>query len=532
MFVTAALAVGLSACGAGRGPAVAAGNGLVTAPWSVRYDVSIRSVESWTVDVRATFEGGVERGLIAFPPAVSGVVVVEADGRERRPEPYGRSFRLSCEATCVVRYSFSLREAARLTDDGVGVAVRGGEDVVAPASVWLLRPEPVDARAKVALHVDTRDPAGGEPFRFAAPFPKDASTGDYQLVARDVGAAGYTVFGRFTELSVAATKGALDVAILGGERAADDCAIERWVSATARAIDTVYGRFPVERVLLVVAPVPGEEVVFGRTVPAGGPSIIVLAGQSMDEADLRADWVLAHEMFHLGVPSMPGGAWLDEGFATYFEPVLRARAGLARGSDTWTEMFVNMPVGASTPEQPSLALADDHDRIYYGGSAFALAADVEIRRRTGGARSLDHGLREVLAAGGKATEVWSVADFLAALDRGTGVPVARELYQRVAKPLASCELTGKEHALDLTRCAPDDPVALAHLFAALGVQRAEYGGLELDEEAPLAGIRRSIVALDAGVAAAVTPAAQVAAGTSAGPSGAGNKHQEAGAERP
>jgi hypothetical protein len=67
----------------------------------VRYDVSIRSAESWTLDVRATFEGGVERGRIAFPPAVSDVVVIEADGRERRPEQHGRAFLLGCASTCV-----------------------------------------------------------------------------------------------------------------------------------------------------------------------------------------------------------------------------------------------------------------------------------------------------------------------------------------------------------------------------------------------------------------------------------------------
>jgi predicted metalloprotease with PDZ domain len=59
----------------------------------------------------------------------------------------------------------------------------------------------------------------------------------------------------------------------------------------------------------------------------------------MDADDLRADWVLAHELFHLGVPSMPGGAWLDEGLATYYEPVLRTRAGLVSEMATWTELF-------------------------------------------------------------------------------------------------------------------------------------------------------------------------------------------------
>ncbi len=533
MLATAALAALASACGPGRAARSGAGAGLVTTPWSVRYDVSIRSAESWTLDVRATFEGGVERGRIAFPPAVSDVVVVGGDGRERRPEQQGRAFLLGCASTCAVRYSFGLRAAAELTNDAVSVAVRGGEDIVAPASVWLLRPEPVDARAKVTLHVNTAHPAGsGEPLRFTSPFPRDAATGDHLLVARDLSAVGYTLFGRFTERRVAATGGHLDVAVLGGARAADDAAIERWVSATARALDTVYGRFPVERVLVAIVPVPGDEVVFGRTVPAGGPSILLLAGQEMDADDLHADWVLAHELFHLGVPSMPDGAWLDEGLATYYEPVLRTRAGLVSETATWTELWVNLPDGAVTAAQPSLSRAHDHDRVYYGGAAFALAADVEIRRRTGGARSLDDGLRRALTEGARATEVWSVSDFIAAIDRGAGVPVARELLERVAEPRPACEAPAPGQQLDLAKCAPDDAAAIAGLLDALGVRRAEYGGLRLDDTAALARIRRTITGVDEAVAAAASARPGDAAKSPAGGPGAASKHEAAGVEKP
>lgn len=531
LLAAAALTAFVSGCGARPAARSGPGTGLITTPWSVRYDVTIRSAETWTLDVRATFEGGVQRGRIAFPPSVSDVAVIDEDGRERRPEQEGRAFLLGCESTCTVRYSFGLREAAELTNDAVSVAVRGGDDIVAPASVWLLRPEPVDARAKVTLRLNTASAhEGAEPLRFASPFPKDAATGDHLLVARDLSAAGYTLFGRFAERRVAATGGHLDLAILGGARAADDAAIERWVGATARALDTVYGRFPVERVLVAIVPVPGDEVTFGRTVPAGGASILVLVGKEMDEDDLRADWVLAHELFHLGVPSMPDGTWLDEGLATYYEPVLRARAGLASATATWTELLGSLPAGAATAAHPSLAATNDHDRVYYGGAAFALAADVEIRRRTGGERSLDDGLRRALAEGGKATEVWPVARFVAAIDRGTGVPVAGELLGRVSKPQTACALPAEELLLDRTRCAPDDAAAIAGLFETLGVRRTEYGRLQLDDAAPLAAIRRAIVRLDEGVAAAVAPGPRAAASSPAGASGAAGKHEAAGVE--
>lgn len=47
-----------------------------------------------------------------------------------------------------------------------------------------------------------------------------------------------------------------------------------------------------------------------------------------DEEALQRDWVLVHELFHLGVPSFwRERRWLDEGLATYCEAVLRTRAG-------------------------------------------------------------------------------------------------------------------------------------------------------------------------------------------------------------
>jgi hypothetical protein len=459
------------------------------------------------LDVRATFEGGAQRGAIALPQAVRSLVVKEGD-RERSPEGLGRSWSLGCASTCTVRYAIDLSGAAELTDDAPTVATRSGGDVVALGSTWLLRPEPVDARAPVTLRVDTRDPASpaAEPFRFAAPFPRDGASGAYRLVARDLGALGYTAFGRFTELSVKATKGTVDVVVLRGPRAASDDTIAGWVDAMARAMDTVYGRFPIDRAMVAVVPTLGaDEVEFGRTVPAGGASIIVYVGERAGRAELFDDWVLAHELFHLGVPSMPrDGTWIDEGLATYYEPILRTRAGLRPARATWAEFRRTMPRGVATPDEPRLVATAEHDRVYFGGSLFALTADVEIRRRTAGARSLDDGLRRALAEGGKATEVWRVEDFVAALDRGAGARVVAGLFERAARPPAPCgPAIARGELLDPSACAPDDVVSLLRLFDALGVRAGTAELVELDDAAPLAAVRRDIGLLDPAIAAAV-----------------------------
>lgn len=525
--MSAVLGASLVACSGVRSPAAPPR----PSPGAIAYEVEVASADPWILDVRATFEGGVERGAIAFPPAAS-EISVEERGARRTPSQHGRSFVLACAGTCTASYRFDLSRAAELTGDAASVAVRSGGDVVAPGSVWLMRPEPVDPFVRATLRVDTRAPEGAS-VSFAAPFERDEAAGLYRLLARDVGALGYTVWGHPSTATLRATKGQLDLAVLRGERAAGDAAIARWVGSTALALDAVYGRFPVPRVLVVVVPSPGSSGVdFGRTVPAGGASILLFVGDRAGEGDLGRDWVLAHELFHLGIPSMPSdGRWIDEGLATYYEPVLRARAGLISEREAWAELRVKMPRGVATRAEPSLATAEEHDRVYFGGSVFALAADVEIRRRSGGVRSLDDGLRRALAEGASATLVWPVERFVDALDRGAaieggaGAPV-REMFDRVSSRSAPCATREVTMLTNPAACAPDDAASLLSLFDALGVVRTREDVVVFEDSAPLAHVRRSIGRLDEGVAAAVARSArQAMAGTR-------NERSTAGAENP
>ncbi|MEZ4312542.1 MAG: hypothetical protein R3F14_31320 [Polyangiaceae bacterium] len=524
-----AIALGCGGAGKGAGSEVKEGARAASGPTAIRYEVSLASVDPWVIDVAASFEGGVKAGVIALPPAVSGLSV-EEDGAKRTPAQHGRSYQLDCAHSCIARYRFDLSGAAEMTEDAATVAIRSGGDLVTPTSVWLIRPTPVDPYVNATLRVDTRDPKanGAEDPKFAAPFPRDEATGLYRMVGRDLGQLGYTAWGSFTTVRVQATQGTLEAAVLRGARRADDATIERWLSATARALDTVYGRFPIDRVLVVVAPQPGSgEVDFGRTVPAGGASILMLVGAEATERDLFKDWVLAHELFHLGVPSMPrDGRWLDEGLATYYEPVLRTRAGLMPERAMWAELRSNGARGVATREEPSLAAAEGHDRVYYGGSLFALAADVEIRRQTGGARSLDDGLRRALLEGASATLVWPVEDYIAALDRGAGGGVVRALYDRAVASRAPC---GREMLLageGLGACAPDDAPVVIRMFEALGVKRGAYDRVSLDDTTELSHIRRSIGRLDEAVASAVAKSAPGAI------AGAGSARAKAGVETP
>src|SRR6185436_4478236 len=100
-------------------------------------------------------------------------------------------------------------------------------------------------------------------------------------------------------------------------------------------------------------------------------------------------------------------------------------------------------------------------------------ADLEIRERTHGRRSLDDALRGILAGGGTIAVRWDLPSLLAAGDRATGVSVLRDLHQRMG---LAAERTD-----------------LAQLWARLGVV-VKDGRVSFDDTAPLAGIRRALTA--------------------------------------
>src|SRR6202034_3713579 len=107
-----------------------------------------------------------------------------------------------------------------------------------------------------------------------------------------------------------------------------------------------FGRFPVASSIFVV-PVDGaDEVVFGRVMSLAGASAALLVGHDTRLAQFHNDWVSVHELFHLGTPSFVGeGHWLEEGLATYYEPVLRERAGWMREAELWQHFAREMPRG-------------------------------------------------------------------------------------------------------------------------------------------------------------------------------------------
>ena len=168
---------------------------------------------------------------------------------------------------------------------------------------------------------------------------------------------------------------------------------------------------------------------------------------------------------------MDGRDWAHEGVATYVEPIARAQMGLIPVDEVWRQLVVGLPQGQPRNGDKGLDGTPTWGRTYWGGAMYFLIADVEIRRRTGNRRGLQHVLRRTVEEGGNITAGWTVERFNAVAARATGTSVLAELYA----------------------CMKDAPrvVKLPALWRDLGVMRAARR-IYYDDKAPLANIRRAI----------------------------------------
>jgi hypothetical protein len=336
---------------------------------------------------------------------------------------------------------------------------------------WLLQPTGPSAPATLRLKVET--PPGLD---FAAALAE--ADGRYLVPTADIWAAGYTVFGKLAhtpvELPYPADRGGravLDVVRLDGSFALPEREIVDWISRSAHGVADYYGGFPAQKALLTLIPVPGKIVRFGRVVAGSGASIILQLGTEAGPEALVEDWVLVHELSHVGGPFLPDGRWFMEGMATYVEPIMRARAGLKSARWAWYELASGMNRGVPAMTETGLNRTG-MPGIYWGGAAFMLAADLEIRKRTQGQKGLEDALRGVLWGRGNASMRWTLPQMIAACDAAVGQPVMTELAAKYGAQGAPFDLDG--------------------LWRELGVEM-QRGELVIRDDAPAAKLRQAML---------------------------------------
>lgn len=246
-----------------------------------------------------------------------------------------------------------------------------------------------------------------------------------------------------------------------------------WVERSAQIVADYYGRFPSNNLQLRVLMSEGRGVQGGTTWGSPEARIRAHVGREVTVDELRADWVMVHEMVHLALPEVGRRhPWLAEGVATYVEGIARVQAGNRKAADVWAELMNSIPQGLPKAGDAGLDNTHTWGRTYWGGALFCLLADVEIRRRTDNKFGLQEALRAVMRSSGGLGTDWNIERVFATGDETTGTKVLQELYAQMKD----------------TPVTPD----LAAFWQSLGIER-DGRSVAFRDDAPLAATREAIM---------------------------------------
>ena len=283
-------------------------------------------------------------------------------------------------AVCVSYETRFANEVFR-TRDSRAVVVSQGE--------WLWRPEPfpsdLDASVSIAL------PSGA---RASLPWAHDGAV--YSPGEDAFYQNGYNVFGIFSEERF--TVGGTSVTVARLKSRPTDAVVRQWLTRAVDTVASVGSEFPTKRLHFVVVPVDGMDrpVAFGMVRRGGGVSVLLIPSSTAGAHELEADWVTVHELSHLWLPRLyRQDRWFTEGIATYLQEVLRARCGLQSGAVSWNRIRDGLERGRRsgtgrilTSESRDMNRTGAYYRVYWAGTAFALEADLRLRRESGGKMTL------------------------------------------------------------------------------------------------------------------------------------------------
>lgn len=361
------------------------------------------------------------------------------------------------------RFTYELGAFAKAEDD-MGSAMPFGHAVL--VTPGFLLPLPETERAAM-LRFRLKFPAGGNVVTALRP----DQDGYYRVPLLRLNEAGPLLLGTIEAKAIPGDP-ALTLAIPTGATELPSEQLAAWVSAVAESNLRFWARSPTQGGLVVLIPSPRGGVPFGRVLSLGGAVVTVLVGQQATPQDLYDDWVLAHEFLHLGSPLMRDtGAWLNEGIATFYEPVLRTRAGWKSEDEVWREWISQMPRGM--PAITGIGLENaGRGGIYWGGAVFALMAEIESLQASEGKFGFSDCLRTVLADGADVTVKWPTMRLLDRCDALLGKKVVAALAKQHIE---------KGSAMDLDR-----------LWRRLGVSM-EGDTVRYDDSAELAWLRPLII---------------------------------------
>ena len=432
------------------------------------------------IAVRVCFEGKPPETLVAGSlDAPFALVEAHVEGSRKPIEPSGSlSMRNVPDDGCVA-YSADVSRPIRRHDRGDDKVHHVGRDLIVSVGLWFWRPEKLgadeDAIIEFALPEGVAVSTPWQPV-----FPAARPT--FRIGGTPYDWPATVAFGRFRERELPVGGAKLRLAVLDGAPQVDVDRIQAWLTEAAQMVAGLYGSFPVRQAQLLVVPNArgNEPTPWAYVVRGGGPAAHFFINQRRPIEEFFQDWTAVHELSHLLLPFVDDeDAWLSEGVATYYQNVLRARAGRLTARDAWTKMHAGfergrenaagMTLGQATE---SMARGGSFMRVYWEGAAIVLLADVRLRQLTAGKQSMDTALATLHECCLGEDRAWTAAQLFDKLDEITGTHVFRDLYETHVRSKSFPDLNG--------------------VYRVLGLQPVS-GGLELLPDAPRKDVRDAIM---------------------------------------
>jgi len=240
---------------------------------------------------------------------------------------------------------------------------------------------------------------------------------------------GLSVFGDVQLKQLAFGKNKITAAVVGEHNSRSSQWFE-WVSDVAKVAVDVHGYAPGEHALVVIIPVPfvSGVVPWAHVRRGGGSHVIAYVKEDAETEALYEDWTLFHEMTHLYHPYLhSGGRWVSEGFASYYQNVYRASAGVVDPEHAYRRLLAGMERGRKENQDAGNRPVTQGGRMrtYWTGAAMALEADIQLQKD---GRSLGEAIGRFASRQMPVDRAWHPRDYLAALDRELDEDILVPLY--------------------------------------------------------------------------------------------------------
>jgi hypothetical protein len=328
---------------------------------------------------------------------------------------------------------------------GLSGCLRGDGYVVCATSAWVFAAEPWRPSSRHRVTVTLPDGLAMSPV-----LARDEA-GLY-LDERSYRYVGYAAFGRLETTHVAVPGGCTSVTVPASSPLGRSPHLEPWIARAGLASAELTGLATARGAAITAISLPGRgPVLFGMAGRGVVPSVLLFAAEAPGP-ELIDDWTLVHELAHLAVPYVSAeDAWLSEGLATYYQEVLRARAGSQSAEAAWRAINEGLRRGAAEgtgrtlrEESQAMHATRAYTRVYWAGAALALLVDVELRSR--GLGSLDERIARVAS---RRDRTLSAEALLAELDDVDGT--VRALTARWLDDVAFPDVSAAYARLGLSR---------------------------------------------------------------------------------